>query len=97
MPIIAVSVAPSRDQYDAVSGNIDLDHRPAGWLLHAASELPDGSVQIVDMFDSQESMDAVGAQLVMPSFAKAGVLAADLRPPLAHETFAFHGPEPVRA
>ncbi len=30
----------------AVAGNIDLDRRPAGWLVHAAAQLPDGSVQI---------------------------------------------------
>ncbi len=65
--------------------------------MHAATQLPDCSVQIVDIFDSQESMDTVGAQLVLPSFDKAGVDARDRRPPAAHETFAYHGPAPVRA
>ena len=97
MPIIAISGAPSREEYEAVSGHIDLDHRPAGWLVHAAAQLPDCSVQIVDIFDSQESMDTVGAQLVLPSFNKAGVDARERRPPAAYETFAYHGPAPVRA
>lgn len=97
MPIIAISGAASREEYEAVSSNIDLDHRPVGWLVHAVTELPDGSVQIVDIFDSQESMDTVGAQLVLPSFEQAGVDARERRPPAAHETFAYHGPAPVRA
>ncbi|MEO7421045.1 MAG: hypothetical protein ABIU87_01460 [Ornithinibacter sp.] len=96
MPIVAISGAPSREEYDAVSGNIDLDHRPTGWLVHAAALLPDDSVQIVDIFDSQESMEAVGAQLVLPSFDQAGVDVRDRRPPAAQETFAYHGPALTR-
>jgi hypothetical protein len=97
MPLIAISGAPSRADYEAVSGNIDLDHRPDGWLLHAATQQPDGSVQIIDIFDSQESMDAVGAQLVLPAFDKAAVDLQDRRPPAAHQTIAYHGPAPVPA
>jgi len=97
MPIIAISGAPSRGEYEAVSGNTDLDHRPPGWLVHAATQLPDCSVQIVDIFSSQESMDTFGAQLVLPSFDKAGVDARGRRPPAAYKTFPYQGLAPVRA
>lgn len=73
MALLQVSEAPSRSAYEAVTAALGGD-RPAGRLLHAAAERPDGTVQIVDVFDSQESLDAFG-EVIMGAFARTGLLA----------------------
>jgi len=50
MPIVSISTAPNRALYEQVIEKVDLaGQRPDGLVLHAASELPEGEVQIVDV------------------------------------------------
>jgi len=89
MTVLLVSSAPDRSSYDKVAGIVDLvADRPAGLVLHAASELPDGTVQIVDVWESAEHADAFGRDRIFPAFAAAGVLEqmTSQPPPVAHPT-----------
>ena len=89
MPVALVAYAPSRAAYDSV-GEVLGPERPAGRLLHAAAELPDGRIQILDVWDSSAASDAFG-EVIRAAFAKTGLLEAMLEqgPPEAHETFDF--------
>jgi hypothetical protein len=92
MPVVMVSTAPDRDVYDRVSKFVDISgDRPAGLILHAASELSTGEVQIFDVWDSEESVAAFAEQRMMPAFADAGILdTVRSRPrPVHHVTFAL--------
>lgn len=90
MPVAQVSTAPSREQYEQVAKVLDLaGRRPEGLILHAASELPSGEVQIVDVYESHAAMKAFAESRLFPAFAAAGlndVAMADGRP-VAYETF----------
>lgn len=73
MPVVQLSTAPNRADYERVARLVDLDReRPGGLILHAACELPDGGVQIVDVWDSTGSL-AVFASRILPAFAEAGL------------------------
>ncbi|WP_235779634.1 hypothetical protein [Sinomonas notoginsengisoli] len=86
MPVAMVSYADTRDQYDSVP--TVLDPKPAGLILHAASELPDGRVQIVDVWESIDASKAF-EQTLFPAFEKAGLLEEMMsrEQPVAYETF----------
>lgn len=74
MTTVQVSYAPNRELYDVVGKILDLEHnRPEGLIVHAANEMPDGRVQIVDVYESLEAMTAFAEQRIMPAFAQAGV------------------------
>jgi hypothetical protein len=64
-------------------------NRPAGPIFHAASEIPSGAVQIVDMYESAEAHAAFAEERLFPAFAEAGVLHMVMaRPrPVAYEAF----------
>ena len=87
MTLLQVSEAPSRRDYDEVVKILG-DGRPAGRLVHAAAELPDGRVQIVDVFESQDAVDAFG-KVIMDAFDRAGMMDQMLAagPPTPYETF----------
>jgi len=90
MAVVQVSSAPSRELYDAVVGHLDLEgNRPAGMLLHSAAELPSGEIQIVDVYESTDALQAFGQSRLFPAFAAAGVadiaMAGDR--PVAREAF----------
>jgi len=90
MPLLMVSSAESRAQYDKVAGLLgDLAaDRPDGLLAHVAAEQPDGTVRIVDLWRSQEDVDAFGRDRIVPAFIDAGLPGLADRPrPEAHETF----------
>lgn len=90
MPVAQVSTAPSREHYDAVLKHLDLDaQRPAGLILHAASELPSGEIQMIDVYDSREALQSFAESRLFPAFAEAGVaeLAMSAAPPVAYDTF----------
>ncbi|MDT4924714.1 MAG: hypothetical protein QOG01_2427 [Pseudonocardiales bacterium] len=92
MTVVQISQASNREQYQQIAKIVDLtDNRPAGLLLHAATELPDGTVQIVDVYDSAEALEAFGQQRIFPAFAEAGILAEmTARPqPIGYEPFEF--------
>ena len=87
MAIAQVSTAPSRELYDAVVKQLDLEgQRPSGLLVHAASEMPSGEIQIIDVYESRE---AFTRSRLFPAFAAAGVedIAMRAEPPVAHEAF----------
>jgi hypothetical protein len=70
MAFILVSSAPSRPVYDAVDRMVDLSgDRPTGMILHAAAEQADGTVLIVDAWESEEAMDAFERGRLLPAFA----------------------------
>jgi hypothetical protein len=86
MALLQVSIARSRTDYDRVVALLG-DTPVPGRLLHAAAERPDGTVQIVDVFASQEALDAFGTQII-PALDRVGVLdRADAPRPTPLETF----------
>jgi hypothetical protein len=86
MALLQVSSVPSRSDYDRVVALLG-DTAVPGRLLHAAAERPDGTVQIVDVFASQEALDAFGTQ-ILPALDRAGMLErADVPRPTPLETF----------
>jgi hypothetical protein len=86
MALLQVSTAPSRSDYDRVVALLGDDPVP-GRLLHAAAQRPDGTVQIVDVFASQEALDAFGQQII-PALGQAGMLdRPDVPRPTPLETF----------
>jgi hypothetical protein len=89
MPLVLVGYAPSRAAYDSVTDVLGPD-RPEGRILHAAAELPDGRIEIVDAWETQADADAFG-EVIRAAFAKTGMLEQmlELGPPVAYETFDF--------
>ena len=76
MAQVLIGFAPSRELYDAVDAAIKQavgDAVPEGLIVHTASELPDGRVQIVDVWESSEAATAFEENQLFPAFAKAGV------------------------
>jgi hypothetical protein len=58
MPIMMISHAPSRGLYEQVAAEAHIDtQRPDGLIIHTASETPDGTVRIVDVWESQQHVD----------------------------------------
>ena len=88
MAVVQVSIAPHREQYEKVRSLLP-EAPPAGLITHAAAELPDGSVQIVDVYASQADLDTFAQTTLIPAFAQAGVMElVQSRPaPTAHEAF----------
>ena len=70
MAILQVSSAPSRDLYEAIDRAVGLaGDPPAGMLFHAAAAQPDGTVVIVDLWESPDAMDAFERDRLFPAFA----------------------------
>jgi quinol monooxygenase YgiN len=87
MAIVQVTTATSREAYDVVERTLNLsDNRPNGMIVHAAAEQPDGSVLIVDVWESNAAMDAFERGRLFPAFASAPG-AAMTEPPTRHPTF----------
>ena len=93
MTVIQVSQAPDRPSYDKVRAQLP-SMPPPGLVVHTANELPDGRVQIVDVYDSREQLEQFVQTHLFPAFAAAGVL--DLvrasEPPTAYEAFVAQFP-----
>ena len=89
MPVAMVSYADSKAEYDAVPGV--LTPKPEGLIIHAASELPDGRVQIVDVWQDQATARTFAENVLFPAFQQAGVLEQmwAAPQPVAYETFDF--------
>jgi hypothetical protein len=74
MVAVQVSYAPSRELYDAVGAHVRLAaDRPAGLIVHTANELPDGQIQIIDIYESMDELAAFGQSRILPAFTAAGV------------------------
>lgn len=94
MPIVQVSHADSRAQYEAVTERLDLSaNRPAGLILHSAGETPSGTVEIVDVWASAEQAAAFERERLFPAFEASGVMAqVGVRPqPVSYEPFDYVG------
>jgi hypothetical protein len=75
MAVVQVAHAPSRELYEQVTKLLEIPSTPmAGLIVHAAAELPSGEVQIVDVYESAEALNAFTEERLMPAFAQAGVL-----------------------
>ena len=89
MPVAMVSYADSKAEYDAVPDV--MTPKPEGLLVHAASELPDGRVQIVDVWQDQAKAQSFAENVLFPAFQRAGLLDQMMAAPqpVAYETFDF--------
>ena len=89
MPVAMVSYADSKAEYDAVPAV--MNPKPQGLLVHAASELPDGRVQIIDVWQDQATASTFAETVLFPAFRQAGVLEQMMAgpQPVAYETFDF--------
>ena len=90
MVAVQVSFAPNRELYDAVAQKVQVvENKPGGLIVHTANELPDGRIQIVDVYDSMESLAAFGETRVMPAFEAVGVpqQIIEASRPTAYEAF----------
>jgi heme-degrading monooxygenase HmoA len=89
MPVLQVSQAATRAQYEKVAQVVNLDDQtPKGLICHAAAETPSGEVVIVDVWESAEASAEFARDRVFPAFAATGndeLMAQG--PPQAHETF----------
>ena len=91
MAVSQVSTAPSREEYEAVTKRLDLEgNPPAGLIVHCASELPSGEVQIIDVWASQEELSMFTEQRLFPAFADAGVMERAQAAPRPVTQDAFH-------
>ena len=69
MAIIQVSSAPSRAVYDAVQAVVGIAaNPPAGLIVHGAAEVADGTVLIIDAWESSESMAAFERDRLLLAF-----------------------------
>jgi hypothetical protein len=79
--IVLIGHAPSRAMYEQVSKSMD-GGRPAGIIVHTASEDADGTVRIVDVWESREAADAWERDVLTPAIeAVMGGSLADASPP----------------
>ena len=89
MPILQVSQAATRAQYEKVAQVVNLDDQtPMGLICHAVAETPSGEVVIVDVWESAEASAEFTRDRVFPAFAATGndeLMAQG--PPQAYETF----------
>jgi len=90
MAVVQVANAPGRAEYQKVHGFLDLEANPPGGLIHHnAAELPNGEVQIIDVWETRADAEAFGAR-IFEAFGKAGVLEMVMErggPPEIHEVF----------
>ncbi len=89
MPVAMVSHADSKAEYESIPDV--LNPKPQGLLMHAASELPDGRVQIIDVWQDQATAQNWAETVLFPAFRDAGLLEKMMAGPQpeAYETFHF--------
>ncbi len=61
----------SREQYDRLNGEIR--EEPEGLILHTASEKDDGTMRIVDVWESKEAYERFERETLMPAAERAGI------------------------
>lgn len=92
MPFVMVSSSPSRELYDRVDRELKLsESRPEGLIVHAASETENGTVEIVDVWESAEAMRKFEEQRLFPAFQAAGAMEhlQQAGPPTPREPFHY--------
>jgi hypothetical protein len=67
--IVLISTAPSRAMYDAAGAEVG-SVLPAGLIVHTASENADGSVRIIDFWESREAAEAFGRDVLEPIISR---------------------------
>jgi hypothetical protein len=88
--IIQVSSAPSRAIYDAIQELVGIAaNRPAGLIVHGAAEVEDGTVLIIDVWGSSETMAAFERDRLLPAFQQmpGGPEVAMANKPVPHLAF----------
>jgi hypothetical protein len=89
MPVLQVSQAATRAQYEKVAQVVNLDDQtPKGLICHAVAETASGEGVIVDVSESAEAGAEFARERVFPAFAATGsdeLMAQG--PPQAYETF----------
>lgn len=74
MVAVQVSYAPNRELYDAARTHVWAQAElPTGLIVHTANEMPDGRIQIIDVYESMETLAAFGESRVLPAFASADI------------------------
>jgi hypothetical protein len=94
MPIVLTSQADSRAEYESVAAILDLHgNRPAGLILHAASETENGGVALVDVWESAEHLEAFEKERLFPAFKATRTMDSigDQPRPVTRETFDYVG------
>ena len=64
MAVVFTTHAPSRPIYEELSAFVEDGSKPAGLIVHTATEQADGTVKIVDVWETQEALDAFGERLM---------------------------------
>ena len=78
MGIVVIGHAPNREMYEAVNDAMTAANGGqmptfAGLVVHTASQLQDGRIQVVDVWESAEAEQNFTENFLMPAFVKAGV------------------------
>jgi len=78
MAIVIIGHAPNRAMYDAVTAAMEETLggelvAQDGLIVHTASELADGSIQIVDVWATAAAAEAFEQNLLLPAFVTVGV------------------------
>lgn len=63
----------NRSQFDEVNKYLDPRDVSDGLILHAATEMADGRIQVVDVYADEQSLQRAGRERIFPAFKKAGV------------------------
>jgi quinol monooxygenase YgiN len=88
--VVQVTNAPSRQAYDSMEQAVNVaGERPAGLIVHAAAETEDGSVLIVDVWESDAAMDAFERERLFPAFQAGGMGELTQALPTRHQAFAI--------
>jgi hypothetical protein len=64
--VVVIGTAPSRDMYDEVGKAVD-GAVPDGLIIHTATQLADGKIRIIDIWESREAADAFGEKVIGPA------------------------------
>jgi hypothetical protein len=73
MAVVTIGNPPSREFYEKFAAMIGMhDDRPDGLIVHTAADLPDGSVQMVAVWESAEHLMNFRETRIMPAFEGSG-------------------------
>jgi hypothetical protein len=71
MAVVVITIPPqgiTEEMYDAVNEKLG-DRRPNGLLVHAAGRDPDGTFQIIDVWESRDAHDRFVEGRLRPAIA----------------------------
>ena len=94
MAVVVIAEASGRKSYEAVDPHLNLaGDLPNGLIVHTASEMPDGTVRIVNVWQSRADLEAFRRTRLFPAFDTAGIRAeTETGPrPTYLETFHYVG------